>query len=403
MMVGAVFGIVGGIWMGHFGAEALDPATPQGRIMVHLFTLGVMLSFMLGALFQMLPVIAGVVLKMPTQLAAAVQYPFVLGVGALLVGFWTTRPWAFIAAAVLLGGALLPLIGLLLRRLGEVTHHSPSSRGMMAALISLAGVVGIGLSLVGVWGGGWDGAMYLPLRTLHYSFGLYGWIALLIVSISFQVIEMFYVTPPHPQWMRRGFGWGLLGVLLLLGGAEMVWPTGIPWLQTVLSLMLISYGTVTLHRLTQRKRPLTDATVWFWRIGLTSLIASMLLSIVPPGDAYPFLPPLQGVLFGLFGVSILFAMLYKIIPFLTWFHLNSQGYFTAPMMHEIIHPRTARLHLYLHLGSGVLLLVSVGWAPMAHAAGVAIALSFGWILYHTIHATSLYRHTQETGEKIAIG
>ncbi len=37
---------------------------------------------------------------------------------------------------------------------------------------------------------------FLALRQLHLGLGLLGWIALLILSVSFQVIEMFYVTPP---------------------------------------------------------------------------------------------------------------------------------------------------------------------------------------------------------------
>ncbi len=41
------------------------------------------------------------------------------------------------------------------------------------------------------------------LREFHYSFGLIGWVTLLIVAISFQVIEMYFVTPKYPDILYR--------------------------------------------------------------------------------------------------------------------------------------------------------------------------------------------------------
>jgi uncharacterized membrane protein YesL len=70
------------------------------------------------------------------------------------------------------------------------------------------------------------------------------------------------------------------------------------------------------------------------------------------------LQTLSYIFFTSFALSIVFAMFYKIVPFLTWFHLNSQGYFTAPMMHEVIHPKTAKKHLYIHLSTIVTFILS---------------------------------------------
>ena len=401
--VGTLFGVLGGILMMWAGSASFDPASPYGRIMTHIMTLGVMLSFMLGALFQMLPVIAGVVIVAPTRLAASVQYPLVLGTLALLWGFWTTYTWLFVIAGLLLGLSLLPLVGLLLRRLLRLPHHSASSRGMLGALLSLLVVVGLGLYLVGTLGGWFDGVYYTTVRSAHYSFGLFGWIALLIIAISFQSIEMFYVTPPHPGWMQKYLVWvlvGLLGVSTLLSLIfPSVWYLG----DGLIAMLLIAYASITLYRLTQRKRPLTDATVWFWRIGLSSLIITMLLLLVSLWRPLPQLGQLQYVFFTLFAISILLAMLYKIIPFLTWFHLNSQGYLTAPMMHEVIHPQTARIHLYIHLGTLSMLLMAPWWGDATQFAGASVSISFGWLLYQLLHARRLYLHTEEFGERFDFG
>ncbi len=382
------------------GALVLDPAADAGRIMTHILTLGVMLSFMLGALFQMLPVIAGVALQAPLRLSAAVQVPLVLGVVSLLWGFGTHTVWAFDLAAILLGSALLPLIILLMWKLLRLTHHSASSRGMSVALASLGIVVVLGLYLSGTYGGVFSGHLFSQMRTTHYSFGLFGWVAFLIIAISFQVVEMFYVTPPHPDWMRRGLGGVLFALLLLTALVQFWFPSIWDVANPAIGLLLLTYALVTLRRFSQRKRPLTDATVWFWRMGLGSLmVVTFLLLLSPLGITVPWLRTLSALLFAAFALSILLAMLYKIIPFLTWFHLNAQGYLTAPMMHEVIHPKTAKKHLYIHAATFVLLLASIPFPLLTRVAGASLTVSFAWLLYQVLHAHALYRHTQRTGQR----
>ena len=398
-ILGALFGIGGGALMAWQGTAVLDPTSAYGRIMTHILTLGVMLSFMLGALFQMLPVIAGVSLQAPQRLSATVQIPMTLGILTLLWGFATGSAKAFVLGGLFLGIALLPLIGLLLWRLVHLKNHSASSRGMGMALFLLLLLVLLGLYLSGTLGGLFDGEIYGEIRMAHFSFGLFGWIALLIIAISFQVVEMFYVTPSHPDWMRTGLGRGL-AALLVFSAIGQFWLPGI-WRGTypVIAILFLLYATITLRRFHQRKRPLTDATVWFWRLGLGSLILSLPSLAAAPYDPPAWLSTSGAIFFAAFAISILFGMLYKIIPFLTWFHLNAQGYLTAPMMHEVIHPKTARKHLYIH-STTLLLLLGSFWLPfLASVAGMGIMISFGWLLYQILHADLLYRHTQRTGQK----
>jgi hypothetical protein len=115
------------------------------------------------------------------------------------------------------------------------------------------------------------------------------------------------------------------------------------------------------------------------------------------------LQALSYIFFASFALSIVFAMFYKIVPFLTWFHLNSQGYFTAPMMHEVIHPKTAKKHLYIHLATIITFILSIFIPQMIFLAGLLTILSFGWMAYQIIHAHLLYKKTQETSEKFDMG
>jgi positive regulator of sigma E activity len=42
-------------------------------------------------------------------------------------------------------------------------------------------------------------------------------------------------------------------------------------------------------------------------------------------------------------------MVYKIIPFLSWFHLSSKGYFSLPTIREFIEEKYIRVHFFIHL------------------------------------------------------
>lgn len=397
---GSLFGILAGILILFFQTAVFDVFSIQAVILTHTLTLGAMLSFMFAALFQMLPVIAGVKLTSPVQKANWVQYPFIFGVSALLLAFHTGEPLLFLTASTLLGGTILGISFIMLKNLLALPNHSSSSKGMSVALIALVILTILALYLTSTLSGLTEGVHYSRFKTAHYSFGLFGWIALLIISISFQVIEMFYVTPPYPKSFNHYLPPALLG-FLIIGMILSFFSIDIWSIVTIIiAFMLAAYAVLTLKRLTQRKRPIADATVWFWRIGLGALIVSMLLRIIDTLTPLPqSIAALSYITFAGFALSIVFAMFYKIVPFLTWFHLNSQGYFTAPMMHEVIHPKTAMKHLYIHLATLVAYILALFISSFIYLAGGLTILSFGWMLWQIVHAWKLYKHTQEKGEK----
>ncbi len=400
---GALFGISAGLLVLIFKTTIFNAYSAEALILTHTLTLGVMLSFMFAALFQMLPVIAGVTLTSPLKKANFLQYPFTLGVITLLLAFYFSTPWLFGVSSLLLSASILYISTIMLKNIIKLENHSNSSRGMLVALLSLIVVIFLALYLTSTLGGAIEGTYYTQIKTAHYSFGLFGWIALLIISISFQTIEMFYVTPPYPKLVSQHLPFTLFGLLVISTIVSFFIPNIWAISNILLAIVLSGYALLTLKRLTQRKRPLTDATVWFWRLGLTSLILSMLSMTITLFTDIQAFKTLSYILFASFGLSIVFAMFYKIVPFLTWFHLNSQGYFTAPMMHEIVHPKTAMKHLYIHVATIVTFMLSIVVLELLYLAGALTILSFGWMAYQIIHAHTLYIHTQKTGQKMDMG
>ncbi len=396
---GSIFGILTGIFILFFQNTIFDPNSMGALTVTHTLTLGVMLSFMFASLFQMLPVIAGVSLNSPVKKANILQYPFIAGVILLLFAFNFFYSWLFILASILLGGSIMYIAITMLINLLKIENHSTSSQGMLYSLASLAFVIILALYLSGNMAGVISLEHYNHIKASHYSFGLFGWISLLIMSISFQVIEMFYVTPSYPKIVSRYIP---LSIIIILSISTIVgfYTQAFTTVSNILLALILSfYALLTLRRLTQKKRPLTDATVWFWRAGLSSLLLSMIFMITSEFINIQSINILSYILFASFAISIVFAMFYKIIPFLTWFHLNSQGYYTAPMMHEVIHPKTAMKHLYIHLATIVSFILAIFISKFIFLAGTLTIVSFSWMTYQVIHAHILYKRTQESGEK----
>ena len=96
-----------------------------------------------------------------------------------------------------------------------------------------------------------------------------GWVLLLIVGVSYQVVPMFQLTPPYPKWLTASLAPALFAVLLAAG---LLLDTPPRWAGLVadnlfwLFALLFSLATLVLQF--QRKRRIPDATLQFFRIGM---------------------------------------------------------------------------------------------------------------------------------------
>lgn len=135
--------------------------TPGALAATHLLTVGFMLQVMLGALIQILPVVAGADLPRPLALARAVHVGLSGGGLLLVVGFWFGQPWALEGGGLLLGGTASLFLVAMLFALRGVPLTSPTIRGLKFALLGLAVVVALGLLMALALAEGW--ALPLPL------------------------------------------------------------------------------------------------------------------------------------------------------------------------------------------------------------------------------------------------
>jgi hypothetical protein len=90
-------------------------------------------------------------------------------------------------------------------------------------------------------------------------------------------------------------------------------------------------------------------------------------------------------------------MLFKILPFLTWFHLQHRqlvsGRFDLriPHMGSLLSTRWARVQFGLHLAALALLVGSLWFPVLARPAGIVLALSSSVLLLLLIGVARTYR------------
>ena len=128
---------------------------------------------------------------------------------------------------------------------------------------------------------------------------------------------------------------------------------------------------------------------------LAACIIWLAASISPVIAEWPEWPIVCGV-FLLFGgfMSVMIGMLYKIVPFLIWLHLQQQGQgrVIAPNMKKVIADGKMNGQMLAHFASCALLLLAVLWPKVFdYPAGIALVFAQAWLLRHLLSAVFVSR------------
>ncbi|NYT59563.1 hypothetical protein H0A65_11590 [Alcaligenaceae bacterium] len=370
--------------------------------LTHLLTLGALASAMAGAMMQILPVATGINVYAPRTTSTAVHSLLSSGTLVLAAGFLSGQAWLFPLAGGLLGGALLWLA---VACAGGLWHYrKQSTKGSIEilaatrfAIMALTVTATIGIILAAGWAG------WLPLSRLltdmHAAWGLLGWVGLLIIGMAYQVIPIFQVTELYPKTVTRWLA-PTLFVLLVAFTVNRYLTSSIQWeIGRAIALLLLGgflvFAAITFQLLWTRKRPEADTTTLFWRTAMVSLAGCAPVWLLQISGAGDFTVTL-GVLFIVgFAWSAINGMLYKIIPFLLWYHLQKDltiALRVVPKVKEIIPDAIAIRQFWPHLVA-LLLLVAASFKPMpfTHASALALAVSALWLLWNIAYALRLFK------------
>jgi len=405
-----LFGAFAGLVLVLLGPDTLQSRWSPGALaMTHLIVVDFMLQAMCGSLLQFVAVVAGANIWRP-QLVAAVVHPLITA-GAIFLAsaFLLEQPVLFLVAAAVFVTAL----GLFLMVMAIALLRTPA-RGMSiyvlrVAVLGLLVTVALGATLALTLGlehhlqTDWS---LLALINVHVAWGLGGWALMLVIGVSYLVVPMFQLTPSYPLWLTRLLPAALFLLICLWSlqlaapnAAAQAWQSGVG---VAGALLAGAYALVTLWLQSRRRRRQADATLLFWRVAMLSLLAFALSWIVL--EALPQLggnlraPLWLGVLAipGLF-LSVITGMLYKIMPFLNWLHLQQQGgtTLTSPNMKQMIPERAMRGQMWLHFSALGLLLAAVLWPALAMPAGLAFTASCLWLEWNLIGAARVYARCRD--------
>ncbi|MEO6148387.1 MAG: hypothetical protein ABIT70_15350, partial [Sulfuriferula sp.] len=374
--------------------------TPALLALTHLVTLGFLSMTMIGALMQMLPVVADSSMPQPQLVAWMVHIPLVAGTAMLASGLFFSQTDMLDAAIFMLAFALGVFLIAAAYSLATSRVRHATTRAMLFAGIALALTVGLGTALVGTL----SGYFHLPMQELvglHVAWGLPGWVGLLVMGVAYQVVPMFQLTPAYPARLTRWLGGSVFWLLCAWSLTSLIPSPLASWGGSLvaggIAIGFAVFAGATLYLQQKRRRRIVDVTQQFWRIGMLSLLAAVALwggaQQVPGIAADPRYPIVLGVLFMFgFAVSVVSGMLYKIVPFLVWFHLQGRlpKGSTVPNMKQIVPDHAARRQMQAHATTLLLLLGSIAWPVLIYPAALALGFASCMLWLNLLAAARLY-------------
>lgn len=395
-----LFGLVAGLVLLFDGELLVSRWTPGALAVVHLFAAGFMLQVMLGALLQILPVVAGAAFPAPLRIAGITHVLLGAGAASLAFGLGVGAPGAIVGGGALLACGLViflvaSLIGLTRAAPAQGASRTPRDLRLALAALGLTTVLGIVLAVA--LGGGVALPVALPtLVDLHAIWAWLGWGGLLLAATSWVVVPMFQITPAYPARFTRFWAPGTLAVLLAWSLSLIA---GLNALTLVLSALLLAaaagYALQTLKLQRNSRRTTPDAPFRAFRLSMLALLGSLAALLVSMVHDAPQWPVLAGVLVfhGTFAGAIS-AMLYKIVPFLTWLNLT-QSRIRAPNTKKLLPDPLIRNQLRLHAAALAALVVAVAAPAAAPLAGLLVAAEFAWLLANLLRAVRAWHQAAQ--------
>lgn len=399
-----LFGIAAAIVMFWQGAPLFTDRWSSAMLAAsHLLVLGYVGMVMQGALLQVVSVLLGE--RSPCVDRFSILMHVFLTAGTLLLagGFLSGSPNAMRFAIILLSLSFLLFFGSIASVLVGGRSRWDVRIGIGLSLVSLAVTL-----ILGIWlamGYGWkEIALARQLTDIHLAWGILGWVGLLVVTVAYEVVPMFQVTPAYPKPLIRWLSVVVIVGLIAWSGwidSALFSFSGLGGLLLAIGFSLFALTTLWLQL--KRKKKQSDITVWFWRCGMLTLLAAVFYWMI--AQFFPVLaqnsdyPLLLGVLmiFG-FALSVINGMLYKILPFLTWLHLSMRvtelkvSRRLIPNIKMIIPDSRARIQFGLHLLALLFMLVSV-WQPslFVFPAAIAFAVSNVLLWWNLFGALQIYK------------
>lgn len=388
-----IFGVLLGLLLLFSPYESItNQYSPVAVGAVHLFTLGILAMIIFGAMQQMMPVLAGAVIKKSKLFANIVHSCLTLGTLFFSISFIFEVKAALHIGVLLLATAFITFFVNAMKLLFNVQFLTSTVKAMR--LFSISGFITLCLGLflaISLISSNVSDNHY-AIVNLHILFGIFGFATLLVMGVSFQVIPMFYVAQDFPKYVQNQVPL-IIFALLFVSAIFLFFGFNFIVLKVTFISLFVLFAYYGLKSLNNRKRPVFDVTLWYWKLSLSMLIVSMVIWLFDFFDSNY----LVSIVFAIgFLYSLLQGMVYKIVPFLAWFHLSSRGYFKLPTIREFIKEKYIRYHFFLHTTSLVFFILSAFISFAINIAAILFIASNIIFLINCIVAVKKYNDVSKT-------
>ncbi len=367
----------------------------------HLFVLGWICPVIMGALYQLAPVVLET--RLYSEKLARRHFLFHLaGFVGMVWMFWVWN----LEEVGHFGSVLAIGVGLFVYNLGRTLARLPRWNVVAGAIVSalcwLSATVLAGLFVA--CAKCWPISPLDPIAQMHAHahLGGVGIFLLLIVGVSYKLVPMFAlseVQSPRRAWLSVWLlNGGLLGLVVTLALASR-WKL---FFAVVVLSGLAVYGCELLAIVRARKRRHLD---WGLKYFLTAISLLGPLAVLAMILSWPGLPltPLTGQLENVYGFLALigvvsFAMLgllYKVVPFLVWYASYSRqiGRAKVPALADLYSARLQAVGYWTFLAGVLAASLATAWAnetavrwscALLAASLVLFATNMGRVLAHLV-------------------
>lgn len=370
--------------------------TPESIAIVHAVTIGFMGFVILGAITQMLPVLAGVKIYRVKFITRFSYLFLVFGLLFMVFGLYFAKDTLNAFAVVALSIGFLSLLIPMLISLSKVKNFSPTVKAMMVSLLFALMVIIMGAKLLSSYVTGVFSDYHLAIANVHSVWAIFGFIGILIIGVAFQVLPMFYVAPKFRPFCKQRVVI-LISIGLVLWFILNIFEPEYSYIAKIwIGTFFWAFATAVWVKLNKRRRPITDVTIWYWRtssifmtIGIFAWVFNSFLD-----DKYIVVISVM-IGFG-FIFSIMTGMIYKIVPFLVWFHLNAKGYMSIPTINEMINKKSAKIQYVLFILSLIGFVISYFEPLFLEYSAFIFMLSMIILEFNIINPIIIYIKTIKT-------
>ncbi|WP_457639798.1 hypothetical protein [Persephonella sp.] len=359
---------------------------------VHLFLLGFVMMTIFGALYQLIPV----ALEVPvfSFKAGYIQF-YVYTAGIVLM---TIAMYSGDLLFLLPYGGLLVYISMLIFAVNfflsirVLEKFDITSRFMISAVVSLVAGISAGLFLAFNFVYGFYSGSITKIITVHLLFSLFGAVFMVIMGVSMVLLPMFslahkfndiYIKVSFYLINLSVFGGGIL-ILIFDTAPAYIFAFG----TFLISLALYVVQVFEIYRNRPRKTPDIGMDTMFWsHLLLIPVVFSTTAVLLWEKAVFTA----GAVLMYGFLTLLIYGALYKIVPFLTWFHRFSSlvGKKKVPMLADML-PKKIPENQVMVYSAGLLmfifglLLQSKYVVLLGNVVMILGSLLFSYVVYYIL-------------------